>query len=109
MLIAYIKPYEPSVRSRSSNIKNKRYSAIIQDSVTGETRKVDFGDKRYQNYTMHQDKDRRDRYRLRHQNDNINNIYSSGFWSYYLLWNKDSLKKSAADIEKRFHVKVVLN
>lgn len=107
MLIAYIKP---------SDVKNKRYSAIIQDSVSGKSRrpkghevKVDFGDKRYQNYTIHQDKDRRERYRLRHKNDHIKDPFSPAFWSWYLLWNKDTLEKSAQDIRKRFNIKVVLS
>jgi len=99
MLIAYIKP---------SNIKNKRHSALIQNSLTGDTRKIDFADKRYQNFSIHQDKERRERYRQRHRATNINDVYSPAFWSYYLLWNKDSLEKSAADIYKRFNVKVIL-
>lgn len=47
---------------------------------------IHFGDRRYEDFLIHKDPERRRRYRIRHQNDNINDIYSRGFWSWHVLW-----------------------
>ena len=75
---------------------NKKYNALLKEKKTGKIKKISFGDKRYQQYEdkalkiyshlNHYDKKRRDLYRSRHKNDKLNE-YSSGFFSYYFLWN----------------------
>lgn len=56
---------------------------------------LSFGDKRYEHYKDkfkyykdldHKDKKRRELYRLRHRNDNIDNPEYPGFWSWNYLW-----------------------
>jgi len=47
---------------------------------------VDFGDNRYEDYTTHKDKARRESYRARHNNRHIKDVLSPAFWSWYLLW-----------------------
>ena len=73
-----------------SNRENKKY-----DVYKGEDYITSFGDKRYQQYKDkfgyykkldHNDKIRRDNYRKRHKNDNINNPNYAGFWAYHFLW-----------------------
>lgn len=68
---------------RSTN-PNKKYDIYIP--INGEVRKISFGDSRYEDYTIHKDIKRRDNYRARHRNDNINDPLSAGFWSWHILW-----------------------
>ena len=46
-------------------------------------------------------------YQLRHKNDKLKKV-SRGSLSYYLLWNEPTLKKSIADYEKRFDLKIII-
>jgi hypothetical protein len=78
-----------------STTPNKKYDIYVPTN-TGH-KKISFGDNRYLDYTMHKDIKRRDRYRVRHINDNLNNVYSPGFWSWYVLWNKPDLNESLHD------------
>ena len=68
---------------------------------------VHFGAQGYLDYTQHKDKDRKERYIIRHKNrENWTDIYSAGFWSRWLLWNKPTLYSSAKDIKKQFHLNI---
>lgn len=67
--------------------KDKKFYVIYNN------RKINFGAKGMSDYTIHHDKDRRDRYRARASK--ITNKYgeytyldknSPNFWSYHLLW-----------------------
>lgn len=82
-----------------SNRKNKKYMVEISN------KKIHFGDNRYEDYTMHNDTERKKRYIQRHINDNINNYYYPGFWSMHLLWNKKTIEESIKDIKKKFNLK----
>ena len=62
-----------------SKVKNKKYYVVVNG------KKIHFGDKRYEDFLVHKDPERRKRYRLRHAKDNINEP-SSGRCSWYLLW-----------------------
>lgn len=81
-----IKGYTIKVSTR----KNKKYDVYKDDKYI-----TSFGDKRYQHYKDligyyknldHNDKKRRDNYRLRHKNDNIDNPNYAGYWAYHFLW-----------------------
>jgi hypothetical protein len=74
-----------------STRKNKKYDVFKNNEYI-----TSFGDKRYQqykdrlghySYLDHKDKDRRENYRSRHKNDNINNPNYAGYWAYNFLWN----------------------
>lgn len=74
-----------------STRKNKKYD-IYKDNIYI----VSFGDKRYEQYKDklgyykhldHNDKKRKDAYRARHKNDNINNPNFAGYWSWNYLWD----------------------
>lgn len=70
-------------------------------------RKVHFGAAGYEDYTIHKDTERMHRYLARHKaRENWQNVYSAGFWSRWLLWNKPSLSASARDIRSRFGINV---
>jgi hypothetical protein len=79
-----------------SDLKNKKYNAVLINKSTGKEKRVSFGDKRYEQYKdstglgvysskNHLDKDRRARYRERHKGEE-NKKYSSGWFSWYYLW-----------------------
>jgi len=81
-----------------STLKTKKFDIWIENPKTGNIKKISFGAKGYEDYSIHKDKERRERYRTRHKNDKINDPTSSGFWAYWILWgestNKDTnLKK----------------
>jgi hypothetical protein len=64
-----------------SNRKNKRFMVIY------EGKKIHFGDPEMDNYLIHQDQNRKKRFHQRFRNfKNINNPYSSLYWSANVLW-----------------------
>ncbi len=79
--------------------------------VTIDGKSIKFGAYGYSDYTIHKDKERKQRYIMRHSNMgedwNKSGLITKGFWSRWLLWNKPSLSNSIMDIEKRFNVKVL--
>ena len=96
-----------------SKRENKKYV------IKGDERTVHFGDDRYKDYVLmndknskwyEPDKDAREKtkanYRSRHSKDDLKNPYSAGALSYYLLWNKPTLKASIRDYEKRFKMNI---
>jgi hypothetical protein len=73
-----------------SKRKNKKYDVYYDDIYL-----TSFGQLPYEHYEdkigyyrdlNHYDKKRRDNYRTRHRHDNLDDISSAGFWSYYFLW-----------------------
>ena len=78
--------------------KNKKYSAVLLDTVNGKKKYVSFGSRipLYQHYKDstplklyshldHNDKNRRRLYRLRHQKT-ATKIFSPSYFSYHFLW-----------------------
>ena len=47
-------------------------------------------------------------YRSRHANDSIHTAFTPGSLSYYLLWDKPTLKSSIKSYNKRFNVSISL-
>jgi hypothetical protein len=93
----------PAERGQSSK-KYKKYAAEINDGTI-----VYFGHNQYDDYTIHKDEERMQRYINRHQrreNWTLSGIETPGFWSRWLLWNKPSFRSSLKDLEKRFSVVV---
>jgi len=95
------------VMLKRSNIKNKKYTAIIYVG-NKKVKTVHFGDKRYSDYTMHKNDARKQNYLSRHKsNEKWRNIKTAGFWSRWLLWNKKTIRSSMADIHRQFDVKFI--
>jgi len=81
----------------------KKYQAIfLLDN--GKEKKVKFVASGYTDYLISKDKERRERYRKRHQKDlKTNNPLRAGYLSYFLLWgNSTSLKQNIKDYKKKF-------
>jgi len=73
--------------------------------ITKTEKKVYFGAAGYSDFTKHKNEDRKNRYILRHQTNEDwgkSGIDTAGFWSRWLLWNKETIKESYDDIKKRF-------
>lgn len=81
----------------------KKYRAHFSDGTH-----TDFGAKGMQNYggvgkERHLDKERKKRYLSRHKSrENWNSPKTAGSLSRWILWNKDTLRKSITDYKKRF-------
>ena len=81
--------------SKSKNPK-KKYDA----KVNGKT--ISFGASGYSDFTQRKDKDRKRRYINRHKkNEDWANPMTAGFYAKAILWNKDTVKASFVDINKR--------
>ena len=76
--------------------------AVCVPTPSGRGRTVTFGARGYEDYTQHKDKDRRQRYRQRHQSDNLDDPYSAGFWAWHVLWG------NSTDIDTNFRAAVRL-
>ncbi len=70
-----------------SKRKNKKWSVKVKNKT------IHFGDSRYQDYTMHKNKERRKRYRLRHKkiltkDGRVAYLQKNkpAFWAYHVLW-----------------------
>ena len=103
---------------KKSKRKDKKY--VVKDG----TRTVHFGGVKedgtpYRDFTLMNDRNskyyeanpnERQRikanYRRRHKGDNLENPFSAGALSYFLLWNKASLKQSIKDYENKFNIKI---
>lgn len=110
------------VNLTKSEIKNKKYTAKVfqlkksdndQVNIT-KTRTVHFGDNRYQDFTQHKDKKRKQNYINRHKMREKwtmadNGIFTAGFWAKNLLWNKGTIEDSINDIKKRFNIDILNN
>lgn len=74
--------------------------------ITNDNKKVYFGASGYEDYTIHKNLKRKELYIKRHSKMNENwtksGINTAGFWSRWLLWNKQTIKESYEDIKKRF-------
>ena len=85
--------------------KNKKYKATFYRS-NGTKKSISFGDNRYEDFTMHKDKQRKLKYQSRHKSDNITNPMSAGALSYYILWSKPSLRGGVKTYSDKFNIKV---
>lgn len=93
-----------NITLKKSNKPNKKFMVRIDDKKT-----IHFGSKGMSDYTIHKDKERKNRYIDRHkkrENWTKSGIKTAGFWSKHISWNKPSLRESIRDTEKRFNIKI---
>lgn len=89
---------------KSSPKKDKKLMAVIKKN-NGRPKTIHFGAVGYSDFTKHHDIVRKKKYILRHRKNEdwaLSGIYSAGFWSRWVLWNKWHIEESLSDIEKRF-------
>ena len=88
-----------------STNRKKKYDVYVENLDTGRIKKISFGARNYEDYTIHKDKERRQRYRDRHIHDRIDNCLFPGCWSWHILWGKytsveKNMKYVMANIDK---------
>jgi hypothetical protein len=91
-----------------SSLADKKYSVRLLHG----TKVINFGAKGYEDYTKHNDKERRELYLKRHEKKedwSKDGIESAGFWARWILWNKKTLKESIKDTEDRFNIDILFN
>lgn len=78
--------------------------AVFQNKKTGREKTTYFGAAGMSDYTIHKDKERRQRYRDRHKKDlETGDPTRAGFLSYYILWgDSTSLRDNIASYKNRF-------
>jgi len=94
------------VEIKPSTQKDKKLMAIFYDDDGKKKKTTHFGAKGMSDFTIHKDKQRKERYLDRHRKrENWNSFMTAGSLSRYLLWNKPTLKASISDYKKRFSLK----
>ena len=84
-------------RVRPSTHKNKKWMVTL---LSG--RVIHFGDSEYEDYTTHGDVKRRRNYIIRHaSNEDWADPETAGFWSRWLLWEKNNIADAVADMRRR--------
>ena len=91
---------------KSSNPK-KKFMVKFLNQTTNKINTIHFGANNMSDYTINNDDRRKALYKLRHANDNINDLSYAGAWSMHVLWNKKSLEESIKDMEKRFKITII--
>ena len=90
---------------KKSTNKNKKFMIIITSDNRKKTLYI--GSQGMSDYTIHKNDERKQRYIQRHKKrENWNDIYSRGFYSRWILWNKKTIKSSIADTNKRFNLHI---
>ncbi len=89
---------------KADNNKNK-YTAVFELD-NGREKKVSFGQKGADDYTITKDKEQRKRYRTRHKKDlETKSPLRKGYLSYFLLWGDSvSITKNIQNYKKRFNL-----
>ncbi len=88
--------------------KDKKYMATFVNP-NGHTKSVHFGAAGYSNYggvgkEKHLSKKRKENYIKRHSaREDFNKPMTAGSLSRWVLWNKESFRKSVADYKRRFN------
>ena len=88
--------------------RDKKYDAIFEiesASQTPKRKRVSFGAKGSNDYTLTNDEEAKERYLKRHApRENWNDPLSAGALSRWILWNKPTLSGSILDFKKRFNL-----
>jgi len=82
---------------KPSDKKDKKFVAVIDNK-----KHIYFGASSYEDYTIHKDDERKERYLQRHKNDHYTNPLYPSFYSTNLLWNKKTLTDSIKDTNNKF-------
>ena len=75
--------------------------------ITGDNKKVYFGQANASDYTIHKNEERKNRYILRHQKNenkfwNKSGVDTASFWSRFYLWEKPTKKQAYEYIKTQY-------
>ena len=88
---------------RKSVNPSKKYDAILL--VDNKEKIISFGANGYEDYTIHKDILRKERYLARHkprEDWTMSGVLTPGFWSRWILWNQPTIQGSVMDLKSRF-------
>ena len=84
---------------------DSKYKFSVQLFDSNFSRVINFGDKKYEDYTKHNDETRKKSYISRHaKNENWADPLTAGFWSRWLLWNTPNIRDSMRFITDKFGI-----
>ena len=90
-----------------SNDAVHKYFAMYLDADM-KPHKIYFGAKGYEDYTTSKDKKRKQLYIDRHKKrEDWTDAMTAGFWAKHILWNKETIKESVEDIEKKHKITIL--
>ena len=96
--------YMKLLKITASKNNKKRHDAHFKKD-DGKIKVVSFGSPDHDNFTIHKNEKRRRAYLARHKKDlRTNDATRAGYLSYYLLWNKPTLRESIKDYKTRFNL-----
>ena len=87
------------IRVQKSTRRNKKLMATVGDST------IHFGQQGYEDFTTHNDAERKAQYLARHRTREdwtLAGIKSAGFWARWLLWGEPTLRASVSALNKRY-------
>lgn len=85
----------------------KKWMVVIKSKNGNKT--IHFGAAGYDDFTIHKDVKRKNNYINRHKTNedwSKKGILTPGFWSRWILWNKNSIQKSVRDVNRKFNLNV---
>jgi len=88
-----------------SNSKKYQIYEVYDDGTRSKI--IKFGAQGYEDYTIHKDIERKNRYIVRHharEGWSKANAHTPGFWSRWLLWNEPTLSRSIQDLKDRMGI-----
>ena len=100
--ISRVKVEDPPVKIKKATDGKHKFVAIVR--VGGKQRKIPFGAKGMSDYTLHHDKERRQRYVARHKSREDwtkSGRLTAGFYSKHLLWGPTTSMKNNLEIISR--------
>ena len=96
------------VKIDESSRKGKKWTAHFYNSTDEKKKTIHFGAEGYEDFTIHKDPERAERYRARHEKDlsteSAKTGMSPGALSYYVLWTSPSFAQGIRNFKNRFHL-----
>lgn len=95
----------PTLKSISPSSDSEKKLDVKLETDAGREKTVRVGAKGMDDFTRTKDEAQKSRYITRHaarEDWKLSGALTSGFWARWLLWNKESLSASKADVLRRF-------
>lgn len=90
---------------KKADDRKHKYIVTLLNEETKRMNNIKFGAFGMEDYTIHKDNKRKMAYDARHSiRENWNDPLTAGFWSKWILWNKQSIDASLKDTIKRFNL-----
>jgi hypothetical protein len=94
--------------SKTSAESHKKFKVQLFDESSRRSKSISFGAKGYEDFTIHKDPQRKQKYLRRHSaREDWQDPFSAGFWAAHLLWNKPTISGSMRDISKNFDIRFI--